>query len=214
MSLSFLSSASACYWDPDVAFLLYESYDFPLCVTLEEEYTAFSLSDEGGDSVHHVSKSTTTSFTISPKKQIYNSPMRLPVWRFGWGQNTAHEHYGSVLHRTSNRGDDCWIEHGIQVCPALYVQWICSVARVLRFILFVIFWNMKPDRVTLIYGRNVCCQRNIKRQLRHNSSSFFRIMGQIQVLPKPTKLRRKKWILPQFLLTFCFTTLHDVNSCS
>ena len=55
-----------------------------------------------------------------PINQKNNSPMRLPVWRFGWGWNTAHERYGTVLHRTSNCGDDCWIEHGLPVCPTLY----------------------------------------------------------------------------------------------
>ncbi len=41
MSLSFLSSKSACYWDPEVAFRRYGSY-FPLCNTLSGgEYTAF-----------------------------------------------------------------------------------------------------------------------------------------------------------------------------
>ncbi len=43
--------------------------------------------------------------------------MWLPVWRFSWGRNTAHERYGTVLHRASTCGDDCWIKHGIQVCP-------------------------------------------------------------------------------------------------
>ncbi len=200
-----MSSTSACYWDPEVAFLRYQSYDFPLCVTSEEEYTATALyfSDEG-ESGHHVSKSTTTSFMISPPKK-YNSSMRLPVWRFGWGRNTVQEHYGTVLHRTSNCGDDCWIEHGIQVCPTLYVQWIFSVARVL--ILFV-FWNVKPGRITLLYGRKFCCQRNIKRQLRHNMSSPFHIMGQIQVLAKSTKPRREKWIAIVPPHRFFFATLH------
>ncbi len=137
--------------------------------------------------------------------------MWLPVWRFGWGRTTAHKRYGTVLHRTSNRGVDCWIEHGIQVCPTLYVQWIFSIARVLRFIFFV-FWNVKPGRITWIYGRKFFCQRNIKRhnkrQLRDNIPSLFRIMGQIQVLPKLTKLRREKWIATVPLLTFCFAALH------
>jgi hypothetical protein len=77
MPLSFLSSTSACYWDPEVAFGRHESY-YPLCNTLEEEYTGFSFSDEG-ESVHHVSKSSATSFTISEKIQKNNSRMRLPV---------------------------------------------------------------------------------------------------------------------------------------
>ena len=55
-----------------------------------------------------------------PKKPKNNRRMRLPVWRFGWGRITTRERYGAVLHRTSNCGDDCWIEHGIQVCPTLY----------------------------------------------------------------------------------------------
>ena len=63
---------------------------------------------------------------------IYNRPMRLPVWRFGWGRNTAQERYGTVLHRASTCGDDCWIEHGTQVCPALYVQGIFSIACVIQ----------------------------------------------------------------------------------
>ncbi len=142
--------------------------------------------------LHHVSKSPTPFFTISTKNQN-NSRMRLPVWRFGWGQNTAKERYGTSLHRASACGDDCWIEHGTQVCPTSYVQWIFSIAHIIRLNLFV-FWNVKPGRITVIYGRKFCCQRNIKRQLRHNSPSFFRIMGQIQVLPKQTKLRRGKYI--------------------
>ncbi len=149
-------------------------------------------------------------YDLPPKNNKY-SGMRLSLWRFGWGRNTAQERYGTVLHRASTCGDDCWIEHGIQVCTTLYVQWIFPIARVLRFILFV-FWNVKPGRLTWIYGRKCVCQRNIKRQLRHNNSSFFRIMGQIQVLQKQTKLRRETWvaIVPPHLL-FCLTT--HTNSC-
>ncbi len=50
-----------------------------------------------------------------PTNPQNNSSMRLPVWRFGWGRNTVQECYGTVLHRTSTCGDNCWIEHGIQV---------------------------------------------------------------------------------------------------
>ncbi len=60
------------------------------------------------------------------------------------------------------------------------MQWISSIARLLRLVLFV-FWNVKPGRSTLICGRKICFHWNIKRQLRHNSYSIFRIMGQIQV---------------------------------
>ncbi len=63
MLLSFLSSTSACYWDPEVAFQKHEQY-YPLC-SLQGEYSAFS---ENCECLHHVSKSTTTSFTISPKQ--------------------------------------------------------------------------------------------------------------------------------------------------
>ncbi len=52
-------------------------------------------------------------YDLPPQKN--NRRMRLPVWRFGWGRNTAQERYGTVLHRASTCGDDCWIEHGIQV---------------------------------------------------------------------------------------------------
>ncbi len=58
--------------------------------------------------------------------------MRLPVWRFGSGRNTIQERYGTVLHRASTCGDNCWIEHGTQVCPALYVQGIFSIACVIQ----------------------------------------------------------------------------------
>jgi hypothetical protein len=84
MPLSFLSSTSACYWDPQIAFRDNQDY-YPLCNTLEEEYTIFSSSKQShtdpcfdaekskGKSVHHVSKSTTTSFMISPKKNKMES---------------------------------------------------------------------------------------------------------------------------------------------
>ena len=93
------------------------------------------------------------------------------------------------------------------------MQWISSIARVLRLALFV-FWNVKPGRSTLIYGRKICSSgRNIKRQLRHNCSLFFRIMGQIQVLSKQAKLRREKWIatVPPHLL-FCSPTHTNSSS--
>ena len=41
MPLSFLSSTSACYWDPEVAFRRHDSYR-PICTSLGEEYTPFS----------------------------------------------------------------------------------------------------------------------------------------------------------------------------
>ncbi len=63
MPLSFLSSTSACYWDPEPAFRRHKYYS-PIC-SFQEDYTAFSPHSE---CLHHVSKSTTTSFTISPKK--------------------------------------------------------------------------------------------------------------------------------------------------
>jgi hypothetical protein len=62
----------------------------------------------------------------------------------------------------------------------------------------------KKSNKTLIHGRKFCCQRNIKRQLRHNSPSF---MGQTQVLPKQANFEERNE-LPQFLLTFYFATLH------
>ncbi len=68
MPLSFLCSASACYWDPEVVFRRRESY-FPVCNVFGGEYTAFSLSDVG-ESNYNVSKSTTTAFTISQNKII------------------------------------------------------------------------------------------------------------------------------------------------
>jgi hypothetical protein len=58
MPLYFLPSASACYWDPEVVFREVRSY-LPICRNVE---------GKNGESVHHVSKSTTTSFTISGKK--------------------------------------------------------------------------------------------------------------------------------------------------
>ncbi len=101
----------------------------------------------------------------SPRTQKKNRRMRLPVWRFGWGRNTVHERYGTVLHRTSTCGDDCWIEHGIQACPTLCAVNIfyCACIKI-NFVCI-----LKPDRSALIYGRKFWCQRNIKRQLRHNS---------------------------------------------
>ncbi len=46
-----------------------------------------------------------------------NRAVRLSLWRFGWRSSTKNEHYGIVIHCTSNRCDYCWIKHGIQVCP-------------------------------------------------------------------------------------------------
>ena len=67
MPLSFLSSTSACYWDPEVAFR--EVGYRPICtIVLGEEYTPFNTFSECSYPSCHVSKSTTTSFTISPKK--------------------------------------------------------------------------------------------------------------------------------------------------
>jgi hypothetical protein len=56
--MSFLSSISACYWDPEVVFRTFGSY-IPQCSV---------FSSHNGLSVLHVSKSTITSFTISPQK--------------------------------------------------------------------------------------------------------------------------------------------------
>ncbi len=210
-ALVLCSSTSACYWDPEVVFRQYESY-YPLC-DLVGKYSAFS----GNDGVSIMSWSLPQPPLRSPPKTSKSNTMRLSVWRFGWGRNTAQERYGTILHCTSNRGDDCWIEHGIQVCPTLYVQWIFSIARVLILTLFV-FWNVQTGRTTLIYGRKFCCQKNIKRQLSTATAvttdpSFFRTMGQIQVLPKQASLRRETWIaiVPPHLL-FCHTT--HTNSCS
>ncbi len=130
MSLSFLPSTSACYWDPEVALRLFGSY-FPICNVLGGEYTPTYFGQ--GESNRRVSIHTLLHDLPSPQKKkyiiIYNRPMRLPVWRFGWGRSTAQERYGTVLHRAITCGDDCWIEYGIQVCPTLYVQWIFSIAR-------------------------------------------------------------------------------------
>jgi hypothetical protein len=58
-----------------------------------------------------------------PKIPTNDSTMLLCVWRFGWGRYTARERYGTVLHGTSNCGDNCWIEHGIQVvCPSIIYE--------------------------------------------------------------------------------------------
>ncbi len=55
MLLSFLSSTSACYWDPEVVFRNFGSYH-PLC-SRQGEYSAFVPLTLNGLSVHHVSKS-------------------------------------------------------------------------------------------------------------------------------------------------------------
>ncbi len=142
----------------------------------------------------------------SSKICIYYRPMRLPVWRFGWGRNTAQERYGTVLHRASICGDGCWTEHGIQV-------FYCACFKMNYFYLF---WNVKPGQKTWIYGRTFCFLKNIERHLRHNRAAcyqlFFRIMGQIQVLPKQTKTRREKWVSIVPHLLFRHTT--HTNSCS
>ncbi len=64
MPLSFFSSTSTCYWDPEVVFRRFDNY-YPQC-SFRGEYIASR--DNNGLSVHHVLKSTTTSFTISPNK--------------------------------------------------------------------------------------------------------------------------------------------------
>ncbi len=77
MPLSFLPSTSACYWDPEVAFNQYGS-NFPLCA-LEGEYTAYAAAFlDSCECVHHVSKSTTTSFMISQKYQKVIGPCDCP----------------------------------------------------------------------------------------------------------------------------------------
>jgi hypothetical protein len=69
-------------------------------------------------------------------------------------------------------GRDCWFEHDFFLCSFL-------------------FWIGKK---TSIFGSGSFFGqgRAVPVYLRHTSPAFFRIMGQIQVLPKQTKLRREK----------------------
>ncbi len=110
----FLSSASACYWDPEVVLRIARTY-FPLC-SFRGEYNAFSDHKENHGLNYPSCLEVYHNLLYDlPKKTKNNSRMRLPVSRFGWGRHATHERYGTVLHRTSTCGDDCWIEHGIQV---------------------------------------------------------------------------------------------------
>ena len=68
--------------------------------------------------------------------------------------------------------------------------------------------NVKLGRLTLMYGRKGCCQRTLKRQLRRNSTSFFRIMDRIQVFLQHKQSLGERNELSWFFLTCCFAALH------